>query len=61
MRQSQLISALPFNDSTQGVEAYYDLVVTPAIDLTFDVQVIDGIVQREDPALVLGLRLNVAF
>ncbi|MBL9148419.1 MAG: carbohydrate porin [Phycisphaerae bacterium] len=60
-QRSQLISALPFNDSTQGVEAYYDLVVTPAIDLTFDVQVIDGIVRREDPALVLGLRLNVAF
>jgi porin len=60
-QSARFLSALPFDESTQGVEAYYSLVLTPAVDLTFDVQVIDGILEREDAALALGLRLNVAF
>lgn len=60
-QRSNLLSLLPLNSSTDGIEAYYNVALTPAIGVTFDVQVVDGIVSRADPALVLGMRLNVDF
>ena len=48
-------------DHTQGFEAFYNLHITPATQLTFDVQVIDSAQASIDTAVVLALRLNLQF
>ena len=48
-------------DHTQGFEAYYNLHITPAAQLTFDVQLIESVQSAIDNAVVLGMRLNLAF
>ncbi len=57
----RLSSAAALADNTQGFEAFYTLAVTRAAELTFDVQVVEGVVEDTDPAVVLGLRLFINF
>ncbi|MGI9508004.1 MAG: carbohydrate porin, partial [Geminicoccaceae bacterium] len=45
----------------QGVEAFYNLAVTPALGITADLQVIDGALSGSDTAAVAGLRARVSF
>lgn len=60
-------SDLPFvtsfvvNDTSSRFEAYYDLAITPAAELTFDVQVADSLLASTSTATVLGLRLRLDF
>jgi porin len=57
---NQIPSVLNLNDES-GVEAYYDIAMTPWALLTPDIQYIDGSAPRTDPAVVLGLRLKLIF
>jgi hypothetical protein len=49
------------NDTANRIEAYYDMALTPAAGLTFDVQFAESLLKRNDTATVLGLRLRLAF
>jgi porin len=51
---------LPLRDE-DGVELYYNVVVTPWCQITPDVQVITPFRDRADTALLFGLRANVEF
>jgi len=44
-----------------GFETFYNLALTPAAQLTFDVQWIDSGVKANDDPVVLGMRLMTAF
>lgn len=52
---------LGIEDSTQAVEAYYGIAVTPGLNLTLDMQWIDGGSQNVKEAVVAGARVNVRF
>ena len=54
-------SPLDVRENTEGFEAYYNCAITPAVRLTFDVQVVRSPLERIDTAVVVGGRLNVAF
>tara|TARA_R110000850_G_scaffold117831_10_gene234482 strand:+ start:6354 stop:7667 length:1314 start_codon:yes stop_codon:yes gene_type:complete len=49
------------DDSEQGVEVFYNLAVTPAFEVTADLQIIDGAVRASDTAVVGGLRGRIRF
>ena len=59
----QLVSTLPTVDleDVQGVELYYNAEITPWFHLTGDLQIIDNENVRDDPAIILGLRANIAL
>lgn len=42
VQPERMINSLGVNDHSQGFEAYYNLSITPAADLTFDVQIVDS-------------------
>jgi porin len=44
-----------------GIEMYYNYAIAPWARLTPDLQVIQGNVRGADPALILGLRLQVVY
>ena len=44
-----------------GLEAFYNLAITPATHLTFDVQVLDSVFADVDTTVIAGMRLNLAF
>lgn len=46
---------------SEGFEAYYNCALTPAVRLTFDVQVIGSPLDGVDTAVVVGGRLNLEF
>jgi porin len=48
-------------DSTQGFELFYNLAVTPAAQLTFDLQLVDSAASNLDTAVILGARLLLRF
>ena len=49
------------DDSEQGVEVFYNIALTPSIELTTDLQVIDGAGRFSDTAVVGGLRARISF
>jgi porin len=63
------IGSVPFENLTsrliagtaQRLEAYYSFGLTPATDLTFDVQWADSLFARRDSSLLFGVRLGVRF
>jgi porin len=60
--QSDLILLdLGVEQHSQGFEVFYNLAITPAARLTFDVQVHDLALPDIDTAVVLGMRLNLTF
>jgi porin len=44
-----------------GVEAFYNIAITPWAQFTPDIQYIDGARANSDPAVVLGVRLKIVF
>ena len=49
------------DDKSQGIEAFYNVSFTPAVNLSFDVQVVDSPLPDVDTAVILGLRLGMKF
>jgi porin len=60
-RSRRLISALGIDDSTAGFEAFYNIALTPAAGLSFDVQVLEPPNERRDTAVLVGARLLLRF
>ncbi|MCE9589691.1 MAG: carbohydrate porin [Planctomycetes bacterium] len=58
---SRLTSALAVDDNSQGFEGFYNIALTPAMHLTFDLQVVDPPFPDRDTAVVLGGRLQLSF
>lgn len=56
-----VFSRLGLPSSAQGIEAYYSVALTPAVALTFDMQWVDGTLEQQDPATVVGVRLDISF
>lgn len=54
-------SIIGLEDSTCGIEAFYNIALTPAAGLTFDIQWIDGGFSNIEPSTVVGLRLDLRF
>jgi porin len=61
VQPDRLIDRVGVGDHAQGFEAYYNLSVTPATNLSFDVQVVDSPLPDADSAIILGLRLGLKF
>jgi hypothetical protein len=54
-------AALGFEDEGQGFETFYNVAITPASHLMFDMQLADSALPRTDTAVILGGRLNLTF
>ncbi|MFG0275321.1 MAG: carbohydrate porin [Phycisphaerales bacterium] len=57
----RLTTVLGIQDSYEGFEAFYNIAVTPAVGLTFNVQVVEPARDVDDTGVVLGLRLMTRF
>jgi porin len=55
------LGPLVFEDSTSGVEAYYDIALAGSVSLTLDAQWAQSAFPGVDDATILGARLNVSF
>ena len=55
-----VLAALGVDDEVGG-ELFYNVQITPATNLTFDLQVIDSALPRAETAVVGGLRVGVRF
>ncbi len=49
------------DDKSQGFEAFYNVSITPSVNLTLDVQVLESPAPDIDTAVILGLRLGMNF
>ena len=58
---SRLIENAGFDNNSQGFEAFYNLSITPAASLSFDVQVVNSPFPDVDAAVILGMRLGLKF
>lgn len=61
LQSDRIISAPGAGDSNQGLEAFYGLAITPAANLTFDLQWAKSNIGGIDDALIVGARLNLSF
>lgn len=61
LQSDRIVSAPGAGDSTQGLEAFYGLAITPGANLTFDVQWAKSNIGGIDDALIIGARLNLPF
>jgi hypothetical protein len=61
VQPDRLINSIGVGDHSKGFEAYYNLSITPAANLSFDVQVVDSPLAETDTAVILGLRLRLEF
>lgn len=61
VQSGRLTQAIGLDDSTHGVECFYNIAVTPAAQLSFDAQFIDSAAANLDTAVVLGMRLKLEF
>jgi porin len=63
LKESDDFDDSPFNEveNEVGVEAYYNLAITPWATLTGDIQWIDSGLSSVDNAVILGSRLQVRF
>lgn len=52
---------LGIEESAQVIEAFYNIAVTPSVNLTLDAQWVDGGSVDIEEAIVLGARLNIRF
>lgn len=55
------LGPLVFEDSTSGLEVYYDIAVLASVSLTLDAQWTQSSFPDVDDATILGARLNVGF
>lgn len=58
--ESRITDQFGFEDA-QGFEAYYNIAITPAIELTPDIQWIQPSQKRVDESWLTGVRLHTAF
>lgn len=49
------------DDHAQGVEAFYNIAITPAARLTIDIQYVDAALPDVDDDVVIGARFSVQF
>jgi porin len=61
VQPDRLLDPIGVSDHSQGLEAYYNLSITPAADLSLDLQVVDSPFPQTDTAIILGLRLGLKF
>lgn len=55
------LASLLLESSSQIAELYYNVAITPAMGLTFDVQWLDGVFTNVDEAWLIGTRLDMRF
>lgn len=60
-QENRLSGALGFRDNSQGGEAFYNIQITPAAHLTFDIQSLQSFVGRLDQSVILGARFDLAL
>jgi porin len=60
-QETRVGGLLGFKDEGQGFETFYNVAITPASHLTFDLQLADSALPRTDTAVILGGRLNLSF
>lgn len=60
-RTDEFVPAAIVRGSASRAEIFYNMAITPATSLTFDVQYADQLLGGQDPALILGLRLRLNF
>lgn len=61
IQETRLTGLLNVADNSEAFEFYYNVAITPATHLTFDVQMIEAASKSFDTAVVLGMRLNLKF
>ncbi|MGP1346355.1 MAG: carbohydrate porin [Phycisphaerales bacterium] len=61
IRTGNLASALGVDDHAHAFEAFYNAALTPAARLTASLQAVDDALEQSDTAIVLALRLHLAF
>lgn len=61
LQSSRFTSASGIESSSEVIEAYYSIAVTPAVNLSFDLQYVNSALSSADDAMILGLRLNMEF
>jgi porin len=61
VQSERLLERSQRGDSTQGVECFYSIEVTPAAHLTLGAQWVDSVAARVDDAVILGMRLKIDF
>jgi len=61
VRDEPIVTGLLLDSATSRFEAYYSMALTPAVELTVDLQWADSIFAGVDPATLLGLRLRMQF
>lgn len=61
LEPERLTNSLGFAGHSDGMEAFYNIAITPAAHLTFDAQVVSSPAPRTDAGVVLGMRLGIVF
>ena len=61
LQDLDLSAAIALDNSTQGLEVYYDIQIFKSTSLTLDAQWTESAVASVADATILGARLNVAF
>ena len=59
--EGNILGTAGFEESTQGFEVFYNVAITPAVKLAFDVQWLEADEPDADDAWVLGSRLQLTF
>lgn len=57
----ELVSPVIATEPVQGVELYYNCEVTPWFHVTADLQFVENGIERDDTAIIPGLRANARF
>jgi porin len=58
---SQASALIPQLGDYSGLEIFYSAAITPAVHLTGDLQIADGLVNENDTAIIPGVRLAIDF
>lgn len=61
IQTTRLSSVLGVENSAQGFECFYNIAITPAAQVTLDVQVVDSVSSNVSTATVLGMRARLTF
>jgi porin len=61
LQASRFSNRIGLEDSAQGFEAFYNIAITPACRVTFDMQVVEPIKSGISTATILGMRVALNF
>ncbi|MEE8154091.1 MAG: carbohydrate porin [Phycisphaerales bacterium] len=61
VQADKLLGGRLFEDHSHGLEAFYNLAITPAAALTFDVQISEDPFPATDTSVLFGARLHMRF